>query len=90
MQNADEVYKSNEIDAVLIATPTGFHEGIIMGALKGGKAVFCEKPVSESEEGTARCYEFAEKVGKPLFCAFNRRFDPSFSSVQRQVRNGNV
>ncbi|KMQ88297.1 putative oxidoreductase yrbe-like protein [Lasius niger] len=32
----------------------------------------------------------AEKIGKPLFCAFNRRFDPSYSEVRDRVRRGEV
>jgi len=37
-----------------------------------GKAVFCEKPISQEENGIRACYEQAEKVNKPLFCSFNR------------------
>ena len=37
-----------------------------------GKAVFCEKPISQEEGGIRACYEQAEEVNKPLFCAFNR------------------
>ena len=37
-----------------------------------GKAVFCEKPISQEESGTRACYEQAEKANKPLLCSFNR------------------
>ena len=30
------------------------------------------------------------QVGRPLFCAFNRRFDPSFAAVRAKVRAGSV
>ena len=40
-----------------------------------GKAVFCEKPISQDESGIRACYEQAEKANKPLFCAFNRYND---------------
>jgi len=40
--------------------------------LVAGKAVFCEKPISQNERGVRACYEQAEKVNKPLFCSFNR------------------
>jgi len=58
--------------------------------LKAKKAVFCEKPVAENQLDTAKCYEMAEKIGTPLFCAFNRRFDPSYSEVRDRVRRGEV
>lgn len=58
--------------------------------MKAKKAVFCEKPVAENQSDTAKCYEMAEKIGTPLFCAFNRRFDPSYSEVRDRVRRGEV
>jgi len=85
-----QVYADPELDACLIATPTFTHEGFIIGSLEGGKAVFSEKPIAEAPSGTSRCYEKAASVGKPLFCAFNRRFDPSFASVRAKVRAGEV
>lgn len=50
--------------------------------------MFSEKPIAETPSGTVRCYEKAKAVNRPLFCAFNRRFDPSFSSVKEKVRSG--
>lgn len=58
--------------------------------MKAKKAVFCEKPIAENSPNTLTCYETAKKVGKPLFCAFNRRFDPSYSTVRDRVRSGEV
>jgi myo-inositol 2-dehydrogenase/D-chiro-inositol 1-dehydrogenase len=86
--DAGTVYADAAVDACLIATPTFTHEGFIVGSLESGKDVFCEKPVAESDEGTAKCYAMAKKVGKHLFCAFNRRFDPSFRHVYDRIRAG--
>ena len=40
--------------------------------------------------GTERCYKKADDVGKPLFCAFNRRFDPSYASIRKKVQEGEL
>ena len=103
------MYADSKVDAVMVCTPTHYHEDIIVNALNSGKHVFAEKPVSESPEGVTRCYEKvhaflrserrhflnvstfslqAKKVGKTLFCAFNRRFDPSFANIRERVHNG--
>lgn len=89
-QDAKAIFESSDVDATLIATPTFTHEDLVLQSLMGSKAVFCEKPISENQEGTQRCYETAQKVGKPLFCAFNRRFDPSFKEVYDRTRTGEV
>ena len=89
-ESAEKVYQDPEVDACLISTPTFTHEAFIIGSLQAGKAVFSEKPIAETTSGTSRCYQAAAEVGKPLFCAFNRRFDPSFSSVRARVLQGDV
>ncbi len=82
------MFADGSVDACIIATPTHSHETLIMSALESGKSVFVEKPVSVLAEGTAKCYDLAEIKGKTLFCAFNRRFDPSFREVYDAVRQG--
>lgn len=78
------------VHAVIVASPTFTHEEIVIRSLNCKKAVFCEKPVAETRENTEHCYEVAKNVGKPLFTAFNRRFDPSYNAVRDRVRNGEV
>lgn len=73
-----------------MASPTYTHEDIVIKALEAKKAVFCEKPIAEDRPSTVKCYEIAKKVGKPLFSAFNRRFDPSYSNLKERVRKGEV
>lgn len=36
------------------------------------------------------CYEMARQMKKPLFCAFNRRFDPSYETVRNKVHKGEI
>ena len=72
-EDAKIVYEDTSLDAVMVATPTSSHEEYITKSLEASKAVFTEKPVSEDSDSVERCYLLAAKVGKPLFCAFNRR-----------------
>ncbi len=87
-KDAGVVFGDASVEACLIATPTFTHEEFVLSSLEAGKDVFCEKPIAETGEGTARCYAMAEKAGKNLFCAFNRRFDPSFRDAKERVRAG--
>ncbi|KAJ8673367.1 hypothetical protein QAD02_004629 [Eretmocerus hayati] len=89
-KECDQIFKDPKVDAVVVCTPTHTHEGFVTKALACKKAVFCEKPIAEDPESTAKCYEAATKNGKPLFCAFNRRFDPSYENVRIRVRKGEV
>lgn len=88
----NEIFHVNyfRVHAVIVTSPTFTHEEIVIKSLNAKKAVFCEKPVAETRENTAHCFDVAKKVGKPLFTAFNRRFDPSYNSVRDRVRNGEI
>ena len=85
-----QVMKDPEINGVVVATPTDSHEYFVCKALQAHKAVFCEKPVAADSNRIQECYRLAEEVGRPLFCAFNRRFDISMSRVHDQVRSGSI
>ena len=78
------------VEAVIIASSTESHVPLILSALSAKKAVYCEKPIADTLEKTGQCYAAAAQAGLPLFCAFNRRFDPSYSHIQAQVRAGAV
>jgi len=86
----DEALDDPRVQAVLIATPTFTHEAYAIGALKKGKAVFCEKPIAHEIENVKKCYEVADKLGLPLLCAFNRRFDPHFGTIHKRVKEGEL
>ena len=49
-QNYREMIESNEIDAILIATPDHMHSAIAIEAAKAGKHVYLEKPMTHSIE----------------------------------------
>jgi myo-inositol 2-dehydrogenase / D-chiro-inositol 1-dehydrogenase len=80
----------SSIDAVLICSPTDTHADLIEAAVKGGKAVFCEKPVDLSSERIVRCLQAVRMSERPLMIGFNRRFDPNFAEAARRIRAGTV
>ena len=84
------VMKDPDINAVMVTSPTEFHEYYVLSALRNGKAVFCEKPIAGTMAATQACYDEAKKAGLPLLCAFNRRFDYGMGSVRERVRDGQV
>lgn len=86
----DLVLDDASVHAVVISSPTDVHEEAVQRCLKAGKAVFCEKPITAHLDSTAACYDLAQVHKTPLFCAFHRRFDPSFKQVRDQVRQGSL
>ncbi|XP_033641988.1 myo-inositol 2-dehydrogenase-like [Asterias rubens] len=87
---ADKVYQDKSVDAVIVCTHTDSHKEIVQSSLQAGKSVFCEKPVATELSDTKACYDLAEKNGQFLFCAFNRRQDPSIRELHKRVRRGDL
>ena len=86
----DEIMKAQDIDAVLIGSPTGFHAEQIQAASNAGKAIMCEKPVSLSVDLIEQTLKVIEKNKSTLMIGFNRRFDPNFAEVEKRIRRGDI
>jgi myo-inositol 2-dehydrogenase/D-chiro-inositol 1-dehydrogenase len=86
----DAIIEGRNINAVVIGTPTDTHAELIERAARAGKAIFCEKPVSLDSQRTRACLEVVQETGARLMIGFNRRFDPSFSTLRRRVDEGEV
>lgn len=89
-RSPEEAYADPEVDAVIVATPTGEHYGQILASLNAGKAVFTEKPLGKGIEEIDECFRLAANKDLPLFVGFNRRFDPSHARVASEVSEGSI
>jgi myo-inositol 2-dehydrogenase/D-chiro-inositol 1-dehydrogenase len=85
-----DIIGDKNIDAVLICTPTDTHADLIEQAAKAGKAIFCEKPVDLSAARVRACLKVVADTKAKLMIGFNRRFDPSFASLQKRLAAGEV
>jgi myo-inositol 2-dehydrogenase/D-chiro-inositol 1-dehydrogenase len=91
--DAEALINDPGVDAVIIGTPTTTHYDLIQQAAAAGKAIFCEKPIDLSVARIHDCLAAVAKAGVPFMTAFNRRFDPNFAHLQRQILDqviGNV
>jgi myo-inositol 2-dehydrogenase/D-chiro-inositol 1-dehydrogenase len=86
----DEIIAADDIDAVLITTPTDMHADLIERAAKAGKKIFCEKPIDLDVARVRKCLKVVERTGALLMVGFNRRFDPHFSELKRRIAAGAV
>ncbi|NLJ95457.1 MAG: inositol 2-dehydrogenase [Clostridiaceae bacterium] len=79
-----------EIDAVVISTPTDTHAEISIAAAEAGKHVFCEKPVDLTVERVKDVIAAVKKADVVFQVGFNRRFDHNFRRVREHVVDGNI
>jgi len=88
--SSQEILADPGVDAVLICSSTDTHAGLIAGAARAGKHIFCEKPIALSLARIDAALEAVATAGVKLQIGFNRRFDANFARVRRAVETGEI
>lgn len=85
-----EILSRDDVDAVIIFTPDHWHAKIAIEAMKAGKDVYCEKPMTLTiEEGEKICQTVRET--KRIFqVGTQQRSDPSFITAIAMLRDGRI
>jgi predicted dehydrogenase len=74
-----------DINAIYIATPPGSHEEYAVAALRAGKTVYVEKPMSTGTASCERMQNVAAETGVKLCVAHYRRALPMFLKVKELI-----
>ena len=88
--DAQELIDDPEVNAVYIATPPSTHATYAIMAMKSGKPVYVEKPLTSNYEDCGRINRISEKTGVPCFVAYYRRYLPYFNKVHELIEQGAV
>ena len=85
-ESGEALISDPEIDAVVVTTSDPFHEQYVTDAIKAGKHVFCEKPLSPTPEACKRIVDAEMAVGKHLVqVGFMRRYDPGYAQLKKMI-----
>ncbi|WP_200832628.1 inositol 2-dehydrogenase [Candidatus Halocynthiibacter alkanivorans] len=90
VRTVDAILAADDIDAVVICTPTNTHADLIEKFARAGKAIFCEKPIDLDLKRVRECLAVVEDCGATLMLGFNRRFDPHFAAVKDAIATGKI
>lgn len=77
-----------EVEAVFVLTPNYAHYTVTMDALRAGKHVMCEKPVTVSYDLSAEMAKEAEKQGKILNIGVCNRYHRSVERLAEMNASG--
>jgi predicted dehydrogenase len=85
-----EMLAEGSLDAVLIATPSRFHAGMVEAALERDLHVFCEKPLTLDPEDAERLAETARERGLVTQVGYHNRFVATFAEVKALLDAGAI
>ncbi|KQS76962.1 inositol 2-dehydrogenase [Rhizobium sp. Leaf384] len=90
VRTIEAIEAADDIDAVVICTPTDTHADLIERFARAGKAIFCEKPIDLDVGRVRDCLKTVAATGGKLMVGFNRRFDPHFMAVRQAIEDGRI
>ena len=80
----------DDVDAVIVGTPTDTHVDLMLRAVQAGKAVLCEKPIDLDIAKADAAVAEIKRLGGRVMVAFNRRFDPSAQRLRQAIDAGEI
>lgn len=89
-ENWHQTIRRNDVDAVIICTPPSSHAEIAIAAMRAGKHVLCEKPLSKSLAEAEEMIRVALTTGCILKCGFNHRHHPAIWEAKKRSDAGDL
>ena len=89
-ESQEELLADEKVDLVLIATPNDVHKSIAIEAMKAGKNVVSEKPVTLQTADLQEMIDASKKYGRFLTVHQNRRWDEDFLTVKKLMAEGTL
>jgi predicted dehydrogenase len=85
-----ELLARRDVDAVCIATPDHWHAIVTLAALRAGKDVYCEKPLTETIHEAVEVMKAVDANGRVLQTGSMQRSMKEFRVACELVRNGAI
>ena len=89
-ESAEELIADPAVEVVHICTPNRLHAGLAEAALRAGKHVVCEKPLTMDPGSADRLVALAGSSGLVAAVPFVYRFYPLVRTARDRVRDGDL
>ena len=81
-ESREALLSDPRIELVVVATPNDVHKEIVIDALRHGKNVICEKPVTMTTPDLEDMIAVANETGAFFTVHQNRRWDPDYRTAK--------
>jgi predicted dehydrogenase len=89
--DGEELIRSGDVDAVIIATPHYQHTSLGMAALKAGLHVMVEKPISAHKADAERLIAVRRQHPKQVFAGmFQMRTESRYAKIKKLIAEGQL
>lgn len=88
--NFEEMLASDQVDAVILCTPTQMHAAQTLQCLKAGKHVQVEIPLADSWKDADEVLEAQKASGLVAMVGHTRRYNPSHQWIKKRIDAGEL
>jgi 2-hydroxy-4-carboxymuconate semialdehyde hemiacetal dehydrogenase len=86
----DEALARDDVDAVILCTPTQLHASQSIAAMRAGKHVQVEIPLADSWSDALAVQRVQRETGLVAMVGHTRRFNPSHQWIHRRIVDGEL
>jgi len=86
----DDLLASDEIDGVVVATPTDTHREVAEAAMRAGKHVFVEKPLARTLADAESMRDVARETDRVLAVGHVIRYFPEYRAIATAIERGDI
>jgi predicted dehydrogenase len=90
VSDVEEIFEDPSINIVNICTPNNLHYDQIKSAIKYGKHIYCDKPLTVTVREADELTELAEEKGIITQVALNYRFLPATIRAKQLIEEGKI
>lgn len=83
-----DLINDEQVDLIVITSPTAAHAEATIPALKSGKKVYLDKPIAHTLEDAVAIRQAEFEAGNPMIMGFTRRYEAPWLKLHEMVESG--
>lgn len=88
--NLEAMLSDESVEIVLVTSYTSAHRDQAIAAMRAGKRVYLDKPISATLEDAIDISRVQKETGSPIIMGFTRRYEPGWRKVHDRVAAGDI
>ncbi len=86
----EELVEFEQLDALLVCTPSHLHESHVLAGLSAKLHVFVERPLGLTVAGAQKLIKAAQRHDRLIMVGANHRYRPDIQQIRSSVQNGEL